>query len=208
MPGGRVEPFQLAVRVLREKLHAGEFRAGARIAVMDLAEALQLSATPVREAMSRLAGEGLLEDRRGQGFFVRVLTAAEIADLFRLNLALLTIAQDPRRTSFRRPRQVVGDTETPKPDDPIRETERRFESWIAMTGSRVLLATHRSVQAQLGPVRRLESLLLADLALEAEALRACDPPGAGAVDLGPVRRFHSRRIALAPRLAELLQVER
>jgi hypothetical protein len=203
MAGGRVEPFQFAVLALRERLRTGEFRAGAHIAVTELADALQLSATPVREALSRLAGEGLLEDRRGQGFFVRMLTAVEIADLFRLSLAQLTIARRGRRAVLcRAPPPVSSGLE---PQDPVRETERRFEAWIALTGSRVLMTAHRCVQVQLGPVRRLETLLLADVAREAEALRACDARWPDGLDLGPVRRFHNRRIALSPRLAELLQ---
>jgi DNA-binding transcriptional MocR family regulator len=204
MAAARVEPFQHAVLAIRERLRAGQFRPGERIAVTELADGLHLSATPVREALSRLSGEGLLEDRRGQGFFVRLLTAADIADLFRLSLAQLTIARDPRRPSLRPP-QMRGEPAPQTGADPVRDIERRFETWISHTGSRVLLAAHRSVQVQLGPVRRLENRLFDDLAQEAEELRASDPDEQGLVDLAPIRRFHARRIALAPRLAELLQ---
>lgn len=205
MPAGRVEPFQVAVSALRERLRNGEFRAGQRLLVSELADAFQLSATPVREALSRLTGEGVLEARRGQGFFVRVLTAVEIADLFRLSLAHLTVGHDCRRVALRRGPQTRSAATLDGKPDPVRDTERLFESWIAQTGSRVLLVAHRSVQVQLGPVRRLESVLIDDLAEEAAALRACDPAAAGLSDLAPLRRFHARRVTLAPRLAELLQ---
>src|SRR4051794_25403905 len=100
MGADRVEPFQVALTSLRQRLREGLLAPGERIAASDIATDLQLSATPVREALSRLAGEGLLEDRRGQGFFVRTLTAVDIADLFRLSLAQLGIAHDPHRPAL------------------------------------------------------------------------------------------------------------
>jgi DNA-binding GntR family transcriptional regulator len=64
MAGGRVEPFQLAVLALRERLRTGEFRAGGHIAVTELADALQLSATPVGQAREPAQHEHFLQLRR------------------------------------------------------------------------------------------------------------------------------------------------
>ena len=82
----------LALAQLRERLRDGGFPPGMRIAATEVADTLKLSATPVREALSRLAGEGLLEDRRGQGFFLRPLSGVDIADLYRLSLTHLAMA--------------------------------------------------------------------------------------------------------------------
>ncbi|HEY3949845.1 GntR family transcriptional regulator [Phenylobacterium sp.] len=203
MAADRVEPFQVALSNLRDRLREGVLAPGERIAAVDVAAALRLSATPVREALSRLAGEGLLEDRRGQGFFVRTLTAGDIADLYRLSLAQLAIAHDPHRPALGP--AAPGAREDPLPlTDPIREVERLFADWVAATGSRALSAAHRATQIQLGPVRRAEAGLLDDLAAEArelQGLRLREPGGAWAVT---VRRFHLRRISLADRLAALL----
>ena len=98
----RPEPFLVALAALRARLRAGLAAPGSRIAVTETADALRLSATPVREALARLAGEGLLEDRRGQGYFVRTLAAPDIADLYRMHLAHLLIGLDAHRP--RRPR--------------------------------------------------------------------------------------------------------
>ncbi|MFN3487458.1 MAG: GntR family transcriptional regulator, partial [Planctomycetota bacterium] len=62
----------MALTAVRDRLQSGALPPGARATAVDLADDLGLSTTPVREALSRLAGEGLLEDRRGQGYFVRV----------------------------------------------------------------------------------------------------------------------------------------
>ena len=64
----RADSFLQALAGIRERLRDGVFRPGERIAATQVADLLGLSATPVREALSRLSGEGLLEDRRGQGF--------------------------------------------------------------------------------------------------------------------------------------------
>src|SRR5947209_1572479 len=90
------EPFAVALGELRARLRRGAFRADERLAATDLAGEFGLSATPVREALSRLAGEGLLEDRRGLGFFVRRLSRADIAALYRLSLTHLLLALDAR----------------------------------------------------------------------------------------------------------------
>jgi DNA-binding transcriptional MocR family regulator len=202
----RPEAFQIALSGLRERLRDGSIAPGARITATDMADALRLSATPVREALSRLAGEGLVEERRGQGFFVRMLAAPDIADLYRLELAHLLIVQEPHRADGR-PAAAPGPDEAAAGADPVRRVERLFAAWIAETGSRTLVAAFRMIQVQLGPVRRLERQLLPDLDGEAAALEAMRVAAARADLLAALRQFHLRRIRLAERLASLLDRE-
>jgi len=197
----RAEPFQIALLALRDRLRDGAYPPGARIAATEVADDLGLSATPVREALSRLAGEGLLEDRRGQGAFVRALSGSDVADLYRLSLAHLLIAQDPHR-------QHLGRRAAP-PDagsaDPVRAVERLFADWVAEGAGRLLTSAHRVLQVQLGPVRRVEALIIPDLAVEALALEALRPGEASAERLHRLRQFHARRVRLADRLAAALE---
>jgi hypothetical protein len=205
MTKDRAEPFQVALSTLRDRLREGLLIAGARVSAAEIAANLHLSQTPVREALSRLAGEGLLEDRRGQGFFVRTLTTIDIADLYRINGAQLAIVHDPHRTAIRpatvapRPAAIIETT------NPVEQVERLFAQWILDRGSRALVAAHGAIQIQLGPVRRLEFALFDDLAAEAQELQALGLQDAGGAWGAAVRRFHSRRIAVADRLAALLQ---
>lgn len=92
MAARRSEPFLQAVAELRRRLSVGELPQDSRLSAAELAAELGLSPTPMREALARLAGEGLLEDRRGEGFFVRRLAARDVADLYRLAQAHLQIA--------------------------------------------------------------------------------------------------------------------
>ncbi|HEU0222101.1 MAG TPA: GntR family transcriptional regulator [Paracoccaceae bacterium] len=69
---------------LRQKILSGELPGGTRLFEVPLAEALAISRTPVREAMSRLAEEGLLDRARGGGFVVRSFSLADVVDAIEL----------------------------------------------------------------------------------------------------------------------------
>ncbi|MEJ1990298.1 MAG: GntR family transcriptional regulator [Maritimibacter sp.] len=69
---------------LRQRIIQGEISGGTRLYEVALAEELDISRTPVREAMSRLAEEGLLERARGGGFMVRSFTYRDVIDAIEL----------------------------------------------------------------------------------------------------------------------------
>lgn len=73
-----------AVIELREKIINGELPGGMRLFEVPLAEALQISRTPVREALSRLAEEGLLDRLPNGGFIVRRFGYADVVDSIEL----------------------------------------------------------------------------------------------------------------------------
>lgn len=200
----QAEPFHVALAALRERLQSGALRPGARATAVDLADELGLSTTPVREALSRLTGEGLLEDRRGQGYFVRMPGAVEIADLHRMSLAHLLITLEPRRSSRLAPSGAAhAPAEGPGAFDPVAAVEGLFRGWVGATGSRPLVAAFRVVQIQLGPVRRLEHQVLGNLEPEARALLA-DGETSRADRLTALRQFHALRIRESDRLAAVL----
>jgi len=65
---------------LRKKILGGELPGGTRLYEVPLAEELEISRTPLRDAMSRLAEEGLLERARSGGFVVRQFSFADVID--------------------------------------------------------------------------------------------------------------------------------
>ncbi|GKY86644.1 GntR family transcriptional regulator [Sinisalibacter aestuarii] len=69
---------------LRQRIVGGALPGGTRLYEVALAEELDISRTPVREAMSRLAEEGLLERARGGGFVVRSFTYRDVIDAIEL----------------------------------------------------------------------------------------------------------------------------
>jgi DNA-binding GntR family transcriptional regulator len=77
-----------AARSMRESILSGRLPAGARIAAEDIARQLSVSRTPVREALSRLAAEGLVELSPNRGARVASWTTEELREIFDLRLRL------------------------------------------------------------------------------------------------------------------------
>lgn len=69
-----------AVIELREKILSGELQGGVRLFEVSTAELLDISRTPVREALSRLTEEGLLERLPSGGFVVRRFGYSDVID--------------------------------------------------------------------------------------------------------------------------------
>jgi DNA-binding GntR family transcriptional regulator len=67
---------------LREAILAGALPPGARLRAEPLAERLQTSRTPVREALVLLAREGLVDIEPRRGAVVRQFDAADLVDLY------------------------------------------------------------------------------------------------------------------------------
>ena len=203
MSTGRDDAFESALAALRTRLRDGNFPPGGRIPASALAASLKLSATPVREALSRLAGEGLVEERRNQGFFVRTLSGVDVADLYRLALAhmLIVVGRDRERRPPTAPDTDPG-------ADPVRAVEGFFQAWVAEAGSRALGQMHQTIATQLGPVRRVEPRVLDDLDLEADALLRSAGTGEAQELAQGLRRFHGRRIQAAEKLAAALNLGR
>ena len=79
---------QHAYDFIRQKLERGECDPGGRLSDDALAKEIGVSRSPVREAISQLASEGLVEHRPRCGAFVRVPDRQEIAELYEAREAL------------------------------------------------------------------------------------------------------------------------
>ena len=71
---------QEATSLLRQMLLDGRFHDGERLVEDRIATELGISRTPLREALHRLAQEGLLEKRRAGGYTLRRLHKEEVED--------------------------------------------------------------------------------------------------------------------------------
>lgn len=77
---------------LRAAILRGELEPGQRLHANDLSERWAVSATPLREAFQRLAGDGLVEMLPQRGARVSRLSAQEAADIYELRLLLEPLA--------------------------------------------------------------------------------------------------------------------
>lgn len=83
---------QKAYLYIQRKISKGELAAGDAISEVDLAKELGSSRTPIREALSQLIAEGLLEQSSGGGIVVKQFTREDILDFCELREALETYA--------------------------------------------------------------------------------------------------------------------
>jgi DNA-binding GntR family transcriptional regulator len=73
---------------LREAIVSGKLSPGTRLIEVDLARELQISRTPVREALLKLVGDGLVSEGRGRPLAVAEFPEQRIRDLFVMRAAL------------------------------------------------------------------------------------------------------------------------
>ena len=77
-----------AYRKLKEMTATFEIKPDERLNESAISAQLEISRTPLREALNRLAAEGFLTLRRGQGLHCRSLNPAEIMDLYEARAAI------------------------------------------------------------------------------------------------------------------------
>ena len=75
------ETIYLAVK---ERIVRGRYRPGQHLVESFIAEDLETSKTPVREALARLEQEGLVESFPYRGYFVRVFTRDDLDEIYEL----------------------------------------------------------------------------------------------------------------------------
>ena len=189
-----------ALDELRELILVGALRSGSRLGEVDLAARLGVSRTPVREALSRLAAEGLVEVSPNRGARVATWTVAELEGVFDLRISL-----EPQLTAFAVPNAAAADVEElhdlahrmvevgspgPRQDlDALVPLNRAFHDRLVALAGHPTLATALAAAIRPPIVRRnfhaydAESLRrsLAHHVEIAAALRAGDPGWAQAV---------------------------
>ncbi|RMI40561.1 GntR family transcriptional regulator [Streptomyces triticirhizae] len=165
---GRDRRAEVYVR-LRDLLLAGEFDARHRLVEVRLAERLEVSRTPVREALVRLMADGLVE-RRDEGYYPARPSLGELRDLYelRVTVELRGIARalesdlvthdaallEPLRDGWRRLR------DQPPPPDPgfVLWDEDFHQTLLAASGNPRLTETLESVNVRIRPVRMYDYL--------------------------------------------------
>src|SRR5690242_6794465 len=71
-----------AAERLRQSIIRGELAPGVQLVEAEISELLDISRTPLREALKLLAAEGLVELRRNRSARVRPMRPDELAELF------------------------------------------------------------------------------------------------------------------------------
>lgn len=209
--GRELDPFTRALEALRERLRGGDFVLGEPLPISELARELDLSATPVREALSRLAGEGLIEDRRGRGYFSWRIDPLDLVELYDLNQlqvgAALAVLEGAEASGIRveQPREVLLTDPERWKADPARANERLFAAIVRAGGGRMLVASQASLADRLGPARRIEPMVLTGMAEECGALIALHDAREWRALTSEIGGYHQRRRAAAGHIVALIR---
>lgn len=140
------DPYNDALTALAAFAGAGRFGWGEPLVATALAGELHLSPTPVREALARLAGEGLIEHRPGRGYYAPSPTVDDVVDLYEMHRLLIHWAIDRlERVTVQRPVTV------PSADD-----ESVFGGLVRASGGPVLVRAQWRITLQLRPIRVIE----------------------------------------------------
>lgn len=90
-----IQPIREAVyEQLKKAIRSGAYKVGERLLEHDLAARLQVSRTPVREALHRLAAEGLLEAQPKQGLVVKAFSDDDVREIYIIREALESLAAE------------------------------------------------------------------------------------------------------------------
>jgi DNA-binding GntR family transcriptional regulator len=90
----RVRTSDAVFTILRESILDRTFLPGERLDVRALSEKLEVSQTPVKEAITRLVTEGLIEQRPRSGTYVTRLSTEDIMDTLAVRRSLECLAAE------------------------------------------------------------------------------------------------------------------
>ncbi|MGH6706618.1 MAG: GntR family transcriptional regulator [Sphingomicrobium sp.] len=151
---------------LRARLHAGRFVLGEPLEPHHLADELNASITPVRDALHRLVGERLVDVAPGGGFRIPILTEVGLRHLYDWNRRLLSLALAGAPRSAAKP-------ESPEQAEPAdaglpERTAGLFAAIAALSANPECGGAVAAISERLAFVRAREQLLVDQNCVEEE----------------------------------------
>ena len=193
------DAFGNALQALRQRLRDGAYPPGAPLVIIELAHELNISATPMREALARLAGEGLIEDRRGWGFCVWQPSREAYEEFYRLHhlyvqLALSAGRQVRSRQAADLVDRIAAEKTLSAPDGLRSATEAVFAQMVEAGCQIAGISAHRSHKDRLAPLRLAEAHVFSDAEDELRRLVATLDAHGEDEPAQALARYHERRL--------------
>lgn len=137
------DPYGVALTTLRRLSQERSFAPGEALVVTELAEKIGLSPTPVREALACLAGEGLIDRRKGKGYTYPADPAPILLDLYALQRAYVHAALTLYFSGSSGLQKMA-----PLVPGPLASADI-FAAAVAQSGNAALIDAHRRVAQRL-----------------------------------------------------------
>jgi DNA-binding GntR family transcriptional regulator len=141
---------------LRSAIMTGRFAPGERLNLDELVEQLRVSKMPVKEAVSRLAAEGLIDVQARRGTYISRVDARDLAETFEVRRALEVLAGElaverVTKGDIVKLRGLITEMEKAAGRQDFREhLEKNFqfhELIIGLSGNSKLLEIYRRLRA-------------------------------------------------------------
>ncbi|KXU30847.1 MULTISPECIES: GntR family transcriptional regulator [Sphingobium] len=152
-----------AYKAIRQALRERYWPEGQHVSVARCAESCKFSPTPVREAMARLAGEGLLDERRGLGYFVPRLGPVELSELY-------TVAQSTAVSLLSEPVVLSANVAGNGAEETLFDSGTILVTLAGQTANSLLCLIAANLDARLAPVQPAEATMFNPTAESAEFL--------------------------------------
>ena len=146
-------------QILRDSILTQVFKPEERLNVKDLADKLGVSYTPLKEAISRLVAEGLIEINPRSGTYVTGINERDLAETFEIRLALECLAAEKaidRVTpeAMNKMKRLIADLEQPVSTDLERSAHNQnnvelHDLIIELSGNRKLVEFYHRLNAHI-----------------------------------------------------------
>lgn len=186
------DPFHLALGSLRLRVERGVYGAGQPVVIVEEAQRLRLSVTPVREALAWLAGAGLVERAPLGGYVTLQLDPAVVRDRLVFRLHCLRLSLD-KAGPF--PSALAADAGGERA-----MLDLDLDRLVQSSGSEALSDAFRRVSSRLALLGEAEERVFDDLDDEAARISALLAEADGEALWEALSYYHQRRIEAAPLL--------
>lgn len=190
-----------AYDVLKQRILAGAFQPGQRLEPTDLGRMLDMSITPVRDALHVLSGERLVEARTSNGFHLPLASEGALRDLYAWNAQVLLAAIS---TWPKLERDGAAQPLLPAPPAGSSDPADLFEAIARWSGNREHIRMIRSNSERLHAARNAERTVIS--ASDAELAALTDL--ANGTDRGALRllinAYHRRRALKSTSLVDAI----
>lgn len=188
---------------LKRRILEREFRPGDRLDPTALSETLNSSVTPVRDALHSMKGEGLIETRLSEGFYLPHVDAPGLQDLYAWTADVLGLA-----LKHWQPRSTDGDGTPPVREIVAAETAPANAALFARIAGQSSNLEHRraiaSANDRLHAARLAESKVMTGIQEELAAITAALAGGLKGDLRGLLSAYHRRRHRAAAEIIRTL----
>lgn len=198
----RRDPFMMALESLRARAEQGVYAPGCPVVITEEARRLNLSTTPVREALVWLSGFGLIERSPTGGFLAPRLDRAIVRDRFTFRLQCVAQSVAGEGAIHRREQGAGGGALG-------LDLAGHMLLAVKRTGNAALVDAYQRVCSHLVQLTSAERRLFQDFEEEARGLLDLFEGSASDSELlSALSGFHQRRIEAAPLLILEAEAER